>query len=386
MASVPICPGCQGTAIARKGRTRTGVQRYRCLNPACPHPYFRADYYHPRFPTHAAYMADYRARKRAAALQTAPPLSAAEVRALQMPFPYFGGKAPIAAVVWERLGAVRHYVEPLCGTAAVLHGCRTPAAVETVNDVDGLLVNVLRALKADPTGVASYAVVNVSELDLHARHAWLVDQVPTLTAQLEADPQFYDVCAAGWWIWGKSSWIGSGWCTPRQDGSVPRQLPALSHTGSGVHGVARRKDAAALVDSLRTLQHRLRRVRICCGDWRRVVTPTVLEGSGRPVGVLLAPPYRHADRDLQLYAHDTDIAADVRAWAIAHGERLHLGIALCGYVGDYEMPETWTAHRWQTRGGYAHQGTNGRGLQNAQRECVWFSPGCQPAPQGTLWE
>jgi len=126
-----------------------------------------------------------------------PPLSAAEVRALQMPYPYFGGKAPIAAVVWERLGAVRHYVEPLCGTAAVLLGCRTPAAVETVNDVDGLLVNVLRALKADPTGVASYAADYVSELDLHARHRWLVDQVPTLTAQLEADPQFYDVQAAG---------------------------------------------------------------------------------------------------------------------------------------------------------------------------------------------
>jgi DNA adenine methylase len=313
------------------------------------------------------------------------PLAASAVRALQMPFPYFGGKAPIAAVVWERFGQVRHYVEPFCGTAAVLLGCPTPAAVETINDVDGLLVNVLRALKADPQGVAVYAQDNVSELDLVARHDWLVAQAPALTAQLAADPSFYDVRAAGWWIWGKSSWIGSGWCTPHPDGTVPRQLPHLSHTGSGVHAVARRK-TAALVESLRRLQQRLRRVRICCGDWTRIVTPTVLEGSGRPVGVFLDPPYRHADRERQLYAHDPDMAAEVRAWALAHGERLHLRIALCGYRGAYEMPETWTAYRWQTRGGYAHQGTNGRGLQNSQRECVWFSPGCQPPPQGTLWE
>jgi hypothetical protein len=326
----------------------------------------------------------YRARQR----RGLGPLAASAALKLRMPFPYFGGKAPIAAVVWQRLGRLRHFVEPFCGTAAVLLGCPTPAAVETINDVDGLLVNVLRALKADPQGVASYAADPVSELDLVARHGWLLAQAPALTAQLAADPGFYDVRAAGWWIWGKSSWIGSGWCTPRRHGGagVPRQLPHLSHTGVGVHGVTRTPGGTALRRWFTALQHRLRRVRICCGDWTRVVTPAVLEGPGRPVGVFLDPPYRHGERDLQLYAHDPDIAAEVRAWAIAQGEHPHLRIALCGYVGDYDMPETWTVHRWQARGGYGNQAPNGRGQQNARRECVWFSPGCHPPPQGTLWE
>jgi site-specific DNA-methyltransferase (adenine-specific) len=53
----------------RRGKTGRGIQRYKCLNAACPHPWFRATYRTPRFPTHAAYVADWRRRKRQAAQQ-----------------------------------------------------------------------------------------------------------------------------------------------------------------------------------------------------------------------------------------------------------------------------------------------------------------------------
>ena len=36
------------------------------------------------------------------------------------PFPYFGGKLPVAELVWLRLGDVPNYIEPFFGTGAVL--------------------------------------------------------------------------------------------------------------------------------------------------------------------------------------------------------------------------------------------------------------------------
>lgn len=39
---------------------------------------------------------------------------------LKAPFPWPGGKSDIAPAVWARLGQVENYVEPMCGTAAML--------------------------------------------------------------------------------------------------------------------------------------------------------------------------------------------------------------------------------------------------------------------------
>jgi hypothetical protein len=76
-----------------------------------------------------------------------------------------------------------------------------------------------------------------------------------------------------------------------------------------------------------------------------------------------------------LYAHDTDVSAAVREWALAHGDDPRFRIALCGYEGEHEMPGNWTIYRWKAQGGYAHQG-EGKGKINRERECVWFSPHC----------
>jgi len=40
--------------------------------------------------------------------------------ALKAPFPYFGGKATVADVVWDALGQLAHYIEPFFGSGAVL--------------------------------------------------------------------------------------------------------------------------------------------------------------------------------------------------------------------------------------------------------------------------
>jgi len=67
-----------------------------------------------------------------------------QLGALYAPFPYWGGKALVAPVIWQHLGDVRHYLEPFAGSLAVLLGRPHRPRVETVNDLDGHLVNVYR--------------------------------------------------------------------------------------------------------------------------------------------------------------------------------------------------------------------------------------------------
>jgi D12 class N6 adenine-specific DNA methyltransferase len=153
---------------------------------------------------------------------------------------------------------------------------------------------------------------------------------------------------------------------------VHRKLVHLGDAGQGVH----RQAVAPLVEWFQALQQRLRRVRVCCGDWQRVCGPTPTTKQGL-TGVFLDPPYSHALRDTALYRMEADIVADVQAWCLAHGDDPQLRIVLCGYDGEYTLPATWTHHRWTTNGGYGNQGT-GRGRANAARECLWLSPHCLP--------
>jgi hypothetical protein len=162
--------------------------------------------------------------------------------------------------------------------------------------------------------------------------------------------------------------------------------PQMSSAGQGVHlpslgndrglnGVA----AAPCVEWFLALQERLRRVRVACGDWQRVLGKSVLGkgknvGGRRPCAVFLDPPYSHEYRDPYLYSEDDPaISAKVREWALEHGDDPDLRIALCGYAGEHEMPKTWTEHAWKAARGYA-----GEGNDNRELERVWFSPHCLP--------
>lgn len=132
--------------------------------------------------------------------------------------------------------------------------------------------------------------------------------------------------------------------------------------------------SAGLYAYMRDLSVRLRRVRVCCGDWSRVVTPAVTEYIG-VTGILLDPPYAHSERSI-CYSHDEDISVQVRAWALEHGDNPKLRIALCGYEGEHEMPDSWECAAWKAGGGY---GRSRRAKENRHRERIWFSPHCLKA-------
>jgi len=331
---------------------------------------------------------------------------------LSAPFPWFGGKSRAADLIWQRLGDTPNYVEPFAGSLAVLLARPKPGKIETVNDLDGLLSNFWRAVKYAPDEVARWADWPVSECDLHARHLWLVGQIEGLAERLMADPDYCDAKIAGWWVWGLCSWIGSGWCSGtgpwRAEGGVlvkgdagrgiNRQLPHLGDAGRGINrklphlgdagrGINRKLphlgDAGqGIFDLMQTLSDRLRNVRICCGDWQRVMGESVTCKNGL-TAIVLDPPYLSADTAGELYRTDSaTVAHDVREWALANGDNPLLRIALCGYEGEHAMPG-WECVPWKAKGGFASQGDGSN--VNAGRERVWFSPHCLGGRQQGLF-
>lgn len=71
---------------------------------------------------------------------------------LRAPFPYFGGKSQVAAKVWGALGDCAHYIEPFCGSCAVLLArpkWDPQRHTETVNDADGAIANVWRSVQRE---------------------------------------------------------------------------------------------------------------------------------------------------------------------------------------------------------------------------------------------
>ncbi len=349
---------------------------------------------------------------------------------LRAPFPWFGGKRRVAPVVWQAFGArINNYVEPFAGSLAVLLGRPGGAGkIETVNDLDRYVANFWRAVSAEPAVVAHYADWPVNEADLHARHRWLVDRAE-FRDRMHVDPDFYDAKIAGWWVWGICQWIGSGWCSeprnqkhPKLDGIGKgihaeqghpcevdwRKRPDVRSAGKGVHsdtadwrplphlsssngahlpalgndrglnGVS----AAPCAEWFLALQQRLRRVRVVCGDWKRVLGASVLGkgknvGGRRPCAVFLDPPYATELRADSLFTEDAPgLSAEVREWALANGDDPELRIALCGYAGEHEMPSTWTEYSWTAARGYA-----GEGNDNREKERIWFSKHCLPLQQ-----
>ena len=367
---------------------------------------------------------------------------------MKAPFPWFGGKRRIAHLVWDRFGDVPNYVEPFAGSLAVLLARPHEPRCETVNDSDCYLANFWRAVTQDAKAVARHADWPVNEADLHARHKWLVTRAKFRERML-TDPNYFDVKVAGWWVWGLSAWIGGEWCAirgrpkrrkiklkrgtgggvqtwqkrpslkrggvgvQRVDNTTWQQRPMLNrpngvqtwrrqptNKAAGVHrqmpdvsgnsgaygrGVHQGRLVTGLENYFEQLQERLRRVRVCCGDFERVLSysPTTAIGM---TAVLLDPPYpAEAKRDSTIYAkEDLQVAHRAHEWAVANGNDPLLRIAFCGYEGTHIFPDNWTVIAWESNGGYANRESS-KGKDNRKRERIWFSPHCLSGVQDDLF-
>lgn len=159
---------------------------------------------------------------------------------LRAPFPYFGGKSKVAHEIWHRFGDVPNYVEPFCGSAAVLLARPGTPRVETINDANCFVANFWRAIYAQPEAVAALCDWPINEADLHARHRWLMLSGAALEwrERMKRDADHYDVKIAAWWVWGACQWIGAGWCDGTRlfgEGNTRHgKLPVLD-SAKGVH-------------------------------------------------------------------------------------------------------------------------------------------------------
>jgi hypothetical protein len=351
---------------------------------------------------------------------------------LNAPFPYFGGKAKAAGTVWTAFGDVANYVEPFSGSAAMLLGAPEGKRVETINDADGFVANFWRAIARCPEDVAHHADWPCNEVDLFARHSWLVRQSAGLTERLTADPDWFDVKIAGWWCWGLCNWIGGEWCSgrgpwvfngethvkitgnaevraTRGDGvisrlphlsegrginrqlphlgagrGINRQLPHLS-AGRGINrqlphlgdaGQGEHPRSAFIADWFAKLNMRLRDVRVTCGDWSRVVKDSVTTRHGLS-GVFLDPPYTKGAMDYAVGGVGTDLPMQVQAWCADNGHDPKLRIVLCGLAGEHDalLAHGWHLRTWTPRKGYA---PTKEAIKNRKDETLWCSPHCVP--------
>ena len=326
---------------------------------------------------------------------------------MKAPFPYFGGKTRVASLVWEALGDVGHYIEPFCGSCAVLL-LRPPFGEgthsETVNDADSHICNVWRALKWKPDDVAEWCDWPVNHDDLRARKIVLNRDEPSLHSRLVADDMYCDPKMAGYYIWCASCWIGSGLTCP---GKIPHlgdagkgvhapgKIPHLGDAGKGVHASGQRPhlgDAGKgvfgepfgshLFAWFRELQERLRYVRVVVGDWKQVCGGNWQADHFGTCGIFLDPPYSHdIGRHNGIYGHESSTAAhECAAWAIELGKLPEYRIVLAGYIDEHPalVEAGWRVHQWSTTGGYANtaRGDDSAGNANRHREALFFSPHC----------
>jgi len=305
------------------------------------------------------------------------------------PFPYFGGKRSVAADVWQRLGSPMQYIEPFCGSAAILLAAPRPAALEVVCDASGFIANFWRAVKHQPAAVAEWCDYPVSHIDLGARHTWLMAERGRLDALHDANWPG-DAQIAGWWLWGQCCWIGAGWCDWSKGeaiGQIPHagnagmgiqaigQIPHASDAGMGIQAIGQiphASDAGRGADTMLTscgrtawawlhkLADRLERVRVVHGSWDRCLNSHF---GGTNTAVFLDPPYRAYEN---VYGVAVPVADACEEWAREHADQR---VALCGLVGDYDL-KGWDAVQW-SRGSVTYGS-----LKTTAKECVWYSPAC----------
>lgn len=292
------------------------------------------------------------------------------------PYPWFGGKRKATQIIWSRLGDVANYCEPFAGSVATLLGRphSIKGQVESVNDWNCYVANFWRAVKYEPDAVAEWADNPVFEVDLHAIHNYLTRPVQVeFQRKMMLDPLFYDVKFAGWWIWGVCTWITSEFASDifppeKADKHPSRSIPYMGGYGQGLNG-----KTAKPREMFRLLQQRFRRVRVVCGDWKRLTTPIVTTDMGI-TGMVLDPPYEGFE---DLYTNATKgISAEVRQWCLDNGNNPKFRIALCGYDTEHaSMPADWECVPWKANGGHGNKRRDGTN-ENENRERIWFSPHC----------
>lgn len=155
--------------------------------------------------------------------------------------PWFGSKRTLAQAIIEELGVHRAYFEPFCGSMAVLLA-KAPAAMETVNDLHGDLVNLARVVQHPKLGQRLYRrcrrLLMVETLFKEAARRWKVRGIPPAdTPDIERAIDFF-----------YTSWVGRNGVVGTKSYD---QGFAARYTPGGGHGGTRWRQAVSSIPAWR---------------------------------------------------------------------------------------------------------------------------------------
>lgn len=233
-------------------------------------------------------------------------------RATKPPFSYYGGKTRLAPWIAGLLPPHRVYVEPFCGSAAVLLAKR-PAVHEIINDVDGDVVNFFRCLRDQPRQLERLCFLTPYARDeFDACHP----------GRLESDLGPLER-ARRWWARSSQSFASTG-------------TAATGWSTSIVRGANNARSATSRVDRFAQVATRLRNVVIENRDALEVLTrydaPDAVAYLDPPYAGETRTSYRDGRRPGGDYLHEFHTEADHRA--LADAAHAYKGtVIISGYPG-----------------------------------------------------
>lgn len=258
------------------------------------------------------------------------------------PFTYFGGKTLLAPRVVAMFPEHGHYVEPFCGSLAVLLA-KPPSRYETVNDIDGELMAFWRVLRDRP-----YELARACALTPHSRAEHGASYKPA-TDELEAARR----------VWVQLS-----------------QGRAGIRRATGWRHYVRPVGTAPMADYL---DGYLERIAPCAERLRRVSLENrpaldVIDRYGRETGVLLYvdPPYLAETRSSGSYLHEMGSEQQHRDVAAALAG-CRSAVVLSGYPSPlYDaLYDGW--HRFEISTMTGQGGSN-----QARTEVLWSNRPLEP--------
>jgi len=258
------------------------------------------------------------------------------------PVRYVGGKWLLAEWIIGFFPPHDHYVEPFCGGASVLFR-KYPSSIETINDLDGEIVNFFRVLRERPA-----ELIESLELTPYAREELQVAWEPVPNNPVEQARRFYVRSAMAF---GGPWRYGTGW----------RYITNLHGRGSRV--VREWNDLGKLEAAV----NRLRQVQIEHDDALVIIprfdTPKTL--------FYVDPPYVLSARSEERKRYTYEMEDDQHRQLAAVLNQVKGMIVLSGYQSPLydELYPGWTRIDRETT-------TNGNSVAT---ESVWLSPGVENA-------
>jgi DNA adenine methylase len=266
---------------------------------------------------------------------------------VKAPFTYFGGKTIHAATIAASLPAHGHYVEPYCGSLAVLLA-KAPSPMETVNDLDGALMTFWRVLRERPSELARACALSPHSL-AEFRDAEDVDAPgePVETARRVwvrlTQGRAGTLCSTGW-----------------------RHFVDPAGSAFGMPDYL-----AAYVDRIAAAAERLHRVSLECRPALEVIA-----WYGRSSDVLLYvdPPYLRSTRSSGAYRHEMTEADHCDLATALHEAKA--AVVLSGYPSQLYDEDLYAG--WERRTFASGTGQNAETWGN-RTEVLWSNRPFAPA-------